>query len=97
MFSKALNKHNVLAFDFNHKFILILMILNSIVLVYCLYLNICISIELNNNLDAYVTVYNNIHKNSLLLFSITNNNNINLIYKNIFSRSFTLKKNRFVS
>lgn len=65
MFSNALNKHNVLAFDFNHKLMLILMIWNSIVLVYCLYLNICISIELNNNIDAYVTVYNNIHTNSL--------------------------------
>lgn len=42
----------------NYNFIFILFIINIVILIYILLLNTYISIELVNNIDSYVDVYN---------------------------------------
>jgi hypothetical protein len=48
--------------DFNKKFIIVLLIINSLVLITLLIFNIYISAELTFNLDQYISVYNYIYK-----------------------------------
>jgi hypothetical protein len=59
--------------NYNSKFILIMFILDSLLLILFLLLNLFVSAELSNNIDNYVIVYNYIHnkKSSLLLLTFT--------------------------
>lgn len=54
------NKMNQ-SIDYNAKFLFIMMMINILILIYLLFLNLYISVELMNNIDDYVTVYNKIH------------------------------------
>ena len=56
-YKNKLNKSIV----YNTRFMIIMMIFNILILIYLLFLNLYISVELMNNIDDYVTVYNNIH------------------------------------
>jgi len=47
--------------DFNSKFIFIMFIINTIFILLLLLLNIYISLELSNNTENYVQVYNHLH------------------------------------
>ena len=58
------NKFNK-GIDINNRFLFIMFILNSIVLIIILFLNFYISAELFGNIDKYVTVYNYIHGKNL--------------------------------
>ena len=59
-YKNKLNK----SINYNTRFMLIMMIFNILILIYLLFLKLYISVELMNNIDDYVTVYNNIHGKS---------------------------------
>jgi hypothetical protein len=57
LIKKKVNK----GIDYNNKFILIMFIVNSIILIIILLMSIFVSAELAYNINDYVTVYNHIH------------------------------------
>jgi hypothetical protein len=59
--AKYIKKFNITSRDYNNKFMFIMFIIISIVLIMMLLLNIFVSTEFILKLDQYVTVYNRIH------------------------------------
>jgi hypothetical protein len=49
--------------DLNKKFIILLLIFNSFVLIFLLAINIYVSAELTLNLEQYISVHNFLYKN----------------------------------
>jgi hypothetical protein len=56
------NKKLTLNMDLNRKFIITLLIINSLVLIVLLFVNFYISLELSVNLDDYVSIHKFVYK-----------------------------------
>ena len=69
--------------ELDRKFILFMFIFNSIIIVLLQILNIYVSLELSNDTDSYVQVYNHLHNKESIILALTLNsyNNKNSSYQ----------------
>ena len=81
LFKKYVNNSNL----YNDRFLLIMFLFISIVLIYMIILNIIVSAELFVHTDNYIEVYNFLkNKNNMLLFWISLYNKDKIVNNNYF-------------
>jgi hypothetical protein len=103
LISKITNKYNLNKLQFvidklgniSKNYLLLLLIINVLILLFYIFLNIYILIEISNNLNEYIYVYNKINKCGILL--LLNSCKYKNIYKNIIKNKIEKRMFRNIS